>query len=68
MQSAGMTFIIAMIVLYALFHLFWVAPIWIRLIVLSPLLWSLGRLLWAVYKRLGWEIKRRRMATRSQRP
>jgi hypothetical protein len=44
MQSAGMTFIIAMIVLCALFHLFWMAPSWAKLIVLSPLLWSLGRL------------------------
>ena len=74
MQFAGMTFIIAMIVLYALFHLFWMAPIWIKLIVLAPLLWSAGKLLWAVgrrlwgvYKRVAWNFKVRRMMSRVRR-
>ncbi len=64
MQYAGMTFIIAILTLVGLFDLFMHAPLWVKLLILSPLLWSLGKLLWAVYKRLGWEIRRRRMAGR----
>lgn len=67
MQYAGMTFIIAILALVWLFDLFMQASLGVKLLLLSPLLWSLGKLLWAVYKRLGWEIKRRRMAGRGHR-
>lgn len=67
MQYAGMTFIIAILAFVWLFDLFMHASIWVKLLLLSPLLWSLGKLLWAVYKRLGWEIRRRRKAWRAHR-
>lgn len=53
MQYAGMTIIIMMITLYAFVHLFLMAPLWVKLIVLSPILFSLGRLLWAIWKRIS---------------
>ncbi|CUA97000.1 hypothetical protein [Thiomonas bhubaneswarensis] len=74
MQNAGVTIVIMMIVLYALGHLFLMAPLWVKLIVLSPILFSLGRLLWAIGKRLwgvyrqaAWEFKIRRMMSRVRR-
>ncbi len=74
MQSAGMTFIIMMITLYACFHLFMMAPLWVKLIVLSPILFSLGRLLlaigkrlWGVYRQGVWELKVRQMMSRVRR-
>ena len=67
MQYAGMTFIIAILALVWLFDLFIQAALGVKLLLLSPLLWSLGMLLWAVYMRLGGEIRRRRLAGRNRR-
>jgi hypothetical protein len=67
MQYVGMTFIVALLALVWFADLFMRAPLGIKLLFLSPLLWATAKLLWAVYKRLAWEIKRRRRAARNQR-
>ncbi|MGC9225536.1 MAG: hypothetical protein ACP5E2_16625 [Terracidiphilus sp.] len=59
MQNAGMTIVIMMITFYAVGHLLWIAPLWVKLVLLSPVLFSVGKLLWAIWKRYSVSLARK---------